>query len=114
MTVNEVYNHLGNFLLGLLPDSEWIKAELSVEIQPGYLGMSGECVTTDETISLRTKYSQELKEEIRWLHEVSTEGARTNGIKQNLQFFRISSFRWILLGMKIGKIESIRTIRKLK
>jgi hypothetical protein len=74
MTVNEVYNSLGSFLLDLLPDKNWLKAELNIEIQPGVLGMSGDCLCDDEKISLRTRYNDELKSAIKWLHATTTEG----------------------------------------
>lgn len=74
MTVNEVYNNLGSFLLGLLPDKNWLKAELNIEIQPGVLGMSGDCLCDGEKVSLRTRYNDDLKAAIKWLHTTTTEG----------------------------------------
>jgi hypothetical protein len=74
MTVNEVYNSLGRFLLGLLPNEEWSKAELNLKIQPKLVGMSGKCYTKEKTLSLRTSFDDELEEKIKWLHTVTTEG----------------------------------------
>jgi len=53
-TVNEVYNGLGSFLLSLLPNEDWSKAELHLKIQPNVIGMSGKCFTTVGELSLRT------------------------------------------------------------
>lgn len=74
MTVNEVYNSLGRFLLGLLPATEWLKAELNIEIQPKMIGMSGSCFTGSEKRSLRTKPDNDIKEKINWLHATTTHG----------------------------------------
>jgi hypothetical protein len=74
MTVNEVYNSLGSFLLGLLPNGEWSKAELNLKIQPKVVGMSGKCYTPVKEVSLRTKFDDALEEKIKWLHTVTTEG----------------------------------------
>lgn len=74
MTVNEVYNNLGSFLLDLLPKGEWSKAELILKIQPNMFGLSGKCYTSDNIISLRTKFDDELEEKIIWLHATTTEG----------------------------------------
>jgi len=74
MTVNEVYNNLGSFLLDLLPKEEWSKAELNLKIQPKVVGMSGKCYTSDKTVSLRTKFDDELEEMVKWLHATTTEG----------------------------------------
>ncbi len=74
MIVNDVYNSLGIFLFGLLPDKEWTLAIINIEIQPGVLSMSGDCLCKDETISLRTRYNRELGEMIKWLHTTTTKG----------------------------------------
>jgi len=74
MTVNEVYNRLGSFLIDIIPDSQWKKAELNIEIQPGMLGMSGGCFCKGQVISLRTRYDDELKSAVKWLHQITTEG----------------------------------------
>jgi hypothetical protein len=77
MTVNEIYNHLGAFLFGLLPDNDWVRAELSIDIQPGSLGMSGYSVKENNVyVSLRPKINQQLKNEIQWLHNLTSEGGK--------------------------------------
>ena len=87
MTVDDVYNHLGLFLIELLPENKWVKAELNIEIQPGMLGMSGDCYCEDETISLRTKYTKDLKFSIKRLHTIITEGGHN---KWNKAIFTIT------------------------
>ncbi|HEY8400101.1 MAG TPA: hypothetical protein VIK89_02505 [Cytophagaceae bacterium] len=49
MTVNEVFNNLGSFLIRLINESDWLKAELFIDIQPGVLGMGGKCFTDKKT-----------------------------------------------------------------
>jgi hypothetical protein len=73
-TVNEVYNSLGGFLLSLLSNEEWSRAELNLKIQPNVVGMSGKCYTSMNDVSLRTKFDNALEERIKWLHTVTTEG----------------------------------------
>lgn len=74
MTINEVYNSLGQFVMDLIGENDWTRAELNIKIQPKVLGMSGNSFNGEQRTNLRTKYPEELGNKIKWLHELTTEG----------------------------------------
>jgi hypothetical protein len=88
MTIEKVYDSLSSFLLSLLPNDEWFKAELSVKIQPKMVGMSGKCYTSTKELSLRTKFDDALEAKIKWLHVTTTKGGQN---KWNKAKFTITS-----------------------
>lgn len=88
MTINEVYNSLGDFLINLIPNEDWTVAELTISIQPKMLQMSGfSHGDFDEKISLRTKFDSELKSKILWLHNLTTEKGKN---KWNRGIFKVT------------------------
>ena len=88
MTINEVYNSLEDFLMNLLPNEFWSKAELNIKVQPKMVGMSGKCYAPDKEISLRTKFDNKLEDKIKWLHKKTTHGGNQ---KWNKAKFSITS-----------------------
>jgi hypothetical protein len=92
MTVNEVYKNLASFLLSILPEGNWQKAELDIEIQPGMVGLSGTGYYPTEQVPLRTKSTSELKDQIRWLHALTTEGGTNKWNRAKFIFKPDNSF----------------------
>jgi hypothetical protein len=73
MTQDEVYNGLAHFVMDILPPKKWTKAELRIKKLEGVLGMSGTCYCEDgEKVSLRTKYDDDLRDKLLWLHQFTT------------------------------------------
>lgn len=74
MTIEEVHRSLEHFLIDLIGTNSWTRAELNIEIQPKMLGMSGDSYNGQIRNNLRTRYSEELGNKIKWLHKHTTEG----------------------------------------
>lgn len=87
MEINKVYNNLGAFLLGSGLEDNWIKAELRIKIQPMMIGYSGKCYTEDQSITFRARLDRDLRNQITWLHELTTKGGHN---KWNKAVFTIT------------------------
>lgn len=78
MTIEEVHRSLELFIHNLIGENKWTRAELNIEIQPKMLGMSGNSFNGEDQTNLRTRYSKELGDQIKWLHEHTTEEGGNN------------------------------------
>jgi hypothetical protein len=95
MSEMDVYDSLRQFILDLIDSegiAEWQKAELNIKIQPGMLGMSGNCTTAKRVVSLRTRFSKDLQEKVIGLHQSSTQEGFNRWNKAKFSLFPHNEF----------------------
>ncbi len=92
MTVSEVYNSLGIYLSNIVKGQDWERAELYIEVQPGYMSLSGKRFVDKESLSLRTKINDEISSKIQFLHDITTEGGSNKWNKANFIMFPNDTF----------------------
>jgi hypothetical protein len=79
MTKEDIYENFKQWLQSLIPGNEWKSAVLNIEVQPGVLGMNGTAIlSNDSTTSLRTRPTEEIKQAIWVLHDITTQ----NGVNK--------------------------------
>lgn len=94
MTVDEIYENIGQSLFNVIENENWDEAILNIEfVGEGVIGYNGHYISNSlkEDISVR-QFPREIRNWIRELHEITTEGGNNKWNRAIFTLFSTGKF----------------------